>query len=217
MVRTYHERVPRLVDHVERRRMITDAVRRVIARAGLDAATFQSVAAEAGISVRLVQYYFGSKDELLRATHRAVIQAAAERFVGPPDPGSSALASPRAVLRTVLQMLLPLDADRRDDAVVLAAFHAAALTRADGSGDFLLGAPRVLVDVVAGQLARARGNTVEGGDSESDRELVLDAELVVAAVAGVTQGMLPGFYTDDEARDLVERLLDRVMGPDDAR
>ncbi|MGE2771299.1 TetR family transcriptional regulator [Rhodococcus sp. 1.20] len=55
--------MPRLVDHEVRQREITDAVRRVIVDGGLAAVTFQSVAAEAGISVRLVQYYFGTKRE----------------------------------------------------------------------------------------------------------------------------------------------------------
>lgn len=196
--------------------MITDAVRRVVARSGLEAATFQAVAAEAGISVRLVQYYFGSKDELLRATHRAVIESAAERFAGSrsghrPAPD----AGPRQTLRTLIELLLPLDAERRDDAVVLAAFHAGALTGGDESADFLLGAPRALVDVVAGQLARGRSDASGGADGAAppDRETVLDAELVVAAAAGITQGMVPGFYTPAQALALVDRLLDRVMGP----
>jgi len=205
--------MPRLVDHEERRRTITGAVRRVVARAGLEAATFQAVAAEAGVSVRLVQYYFGGKEELLRATHRAVIEDAGLRFGAGSPPREGPPPPPREVLRVVLEALLPLDAERRNDAVVLAAFHAASLTDPHGRAGFLLGAPGYLVDVVAGQLARARPDDHEGASDGT----TLDARLVVATVAGITQGMLPGFYSDDEARALVEQLLDRVLGPDDER
>ncbi len=62
--------MPRLVDHEVRRRQITDAVRRVIVTGGLEAVTFQSVAAEAGISIRLVQYYFGRSGSRVPATAR---------------------------------------------------------------------------------------------------------------------------------------------------
>ncbi len=64
--------MPKRVDHRERRREITDAVIRITLKGGLTAATFHEVAAEAGVSVRLVQYYFGTKDELLLATQRDV-------------------------------------------------------------------------------------------------------------------------------------------------
>ncbi len=41
----------------------------------------------------------------------------------------------------------------------------------------------------------------------------LDAELILAAAAGLAQGMLPGYGTAELALQLVERLLDRVLGP----
>ncbi|MEA3055126.1 MAG: hypothetical protein QOD30_558, partial [Actinomycetota bacterium] len=48
--------MPRKVDHRVRRREITDAVIRITLTGGLHTATFREVAAEAGVSVRLVQY-----------------------------------------------------------------------------------------------------------------------------------------------------------------
>src|SRR6476661_9337119 len=78
MVRVYHktdptvdqgygERVPKRVDHEERRRQIADALLRTAATRGLHATGMREVAAEAGVSLRLVQYYFGTKEELLLA------------------------------------------------------------------------------------------------------------------------------------------------------
>ncbi|WP_435736872.1 TetR family transcriptional regulator [Cellulosimicrobium sp. PMB13] len=209
--------MPRLVDHDERRRQITGAARRVVARDGLEAATFQAVAAEAGVSVRLVQYYFGNKEGLLLATHRAVIEDAAARFGG--GPGQRPAGGPRDVLRGILAALLPLDAERRADAVVLAAFHAAALTGSTVEARAMLGAPRALVDVVAALLLGARppgGDTQDPAEdpAEDDRAgTALDAELVLATAAGLVQGVLAGHYTPDAALALADHLLDRVLGP----
>lgn len=212
--------MPRRVDHEARRRQITDACRRVVARDGLEAATFQAVAAEAGISVRLVQYYFGNKHGLLVATHRAVIEGSAARF-GVGAPGGAEVDArveppgPRAVLRAVLAALLPLDDARRADAVVLAAFHAAALTNEAVTPEELRGAPRALVDLVAAQLRRDRGDAAGPGErSGPDAAARLDAELVLASAAGLTQGILAGHVTGETALAVVDRLLDHLVGVD---
>lgn len=203
--------MPRLADHEQRRRQITDAARRVVARDGLAAATFQSVAAEAGISVRLVQYYFGSKREFLLATHRAVAVDAGERFAG----RLAALGDdppPREVLRAVLGELLPTDADRRADAIVLDAFHSAALTGADVAVGDTVGAPRALVEIVAAQLRRADAGARPGADAEvpdSEPTTTNDAWLLVLAAAGLTQAMLVDPEVVSRADDLLDRLIDR--------
>ncbi|MEU4314459.1 TetR/AcrR family transcriptional regulator [Nocardia sp. NPDC024068] len=193
--------MPRLVDHEVRRREITDATRRVIVAGGLDAVTFQTVAAEAELSVRLVQYYFGTKREFLLATHRSVIQDAGARFAqrmsGLP-PG----AGPREFIRAVLTELLPLDDRRRGEAIVLGAFNTAAIAGRGISAEETLAAPRALVTIVAEQLRR-------GGSPDSAEP---NAELILAAVGGLAQGMLPGHYTAQSAVALVDHLLDLILG-----
>ena len=72
--------MPKRVDHELRRRQITDAVCRITVKGGLASATFREVAAEAGVSVRLVQYYFGTKDELMLSTQRHVARRATARI-----------------------------------------------------------------------------------------------------------------------------------------
>ncbi|WP_280268710.1 TetR/AcrR family transcriptional regulator [Nocardia wallacei] len=192
--------MPRLVDHEQRRREITGAMRRVIARGGLEAATFQSVAAEAGISVRLVQYYFGNKKELIRATFRAVIDDAATQFMRRVDT-LGADAGPRETLRTILLGLLPLDRGRRENAIVLAAFHAASLTGSEISDDQILGPPNLLVGVIAEQL-RTAGVSAEVVDR--------DAELIAVSITGLTQGLVSDLSIDPEI--FVDHLLDRTLG-----
>ncbi|MFC3964245.1 TetR/AcrR family transcriptional regulator [Nocardia jiangsuensis] len=199
--------MPRLADHEQRRKQITDATRRVIARDGLTAATFQSVAAEAGISVRLVQYYFGTKREFLIATHQAVVVDAGARL----GAGLTALgpdATPRDILRTTFAELLPLDDTRRDEVLILGAFQAAQLGRAEVENTIGNGPARYMVDAAAQQLARLR----KGTDARMET-ITLDAELLVAAVGGLAQGMLSGFATPEHAELLLDRLLDRLLPP----
>lgn len=43
-------------------------------------------------------------------------------------------------------------------------------------------------------------------------ELRSDAELILVAAAGLSQAVLPGHYAAAQAGDLVERLLERVLG-----
>ncbi|ORL76813.1 TetR/AcrR family transcriptional regulator [Prescottella equi] len=196
--------MPRLVDHDVRRREITSAVRRVIVDGGLEAVTFQSVAAEAGISVRLVQYYFGTKKEFLLATHRSVMQTAADRFMQRWE-ALGGDASPREAVSALLHELLPLDDTRREEAIVLGAFNTASISGIGITAEETLAAPRALVAVVAEQLRRV-------GPVATPVDPDLDAELILAAIGGIAQGMLPGHYTPKLAIDLVDRLLDRVLG-----
>ncbi|MFD7023124.1 TetR/AcrR family transcriptional regulator [Promicromonospora sukumoe] len=198
--------MPRLADHDQRRTQITDATRRVVARDGLGAATFQSVAAEAGISVRLVQYYFGTKRKFLLATHQAVVADAGARFTRRLEALGKDPA-PRDVIHAILVELLPTDDARRQDTVVLNAFHTAALTASDVVAEDTLGAPRYLVTAIADQLRRA------GSGGAADGAADLDAELIVAAASGLAQTLLVDASAGSRAHTLLDRLLDRLVGP----
>ncbi|MFF0529972.1 TetR/AcrR family transcriptional regulator [Nocardia amikacinitolerans] len=198
--------MPRLVDHEVRRRQITDAVRRVIVGGGLEAVTFQTVAAEAGFSIRLVQYYFGTKSEFLLATHRSVMEDAGARFTQ----RWTALgqdAAPREAIRAVLTELLPLDEQRREEAVVLGAFGTAAITGGGITAEETFAAPRALVTIVADQLRRA-----QHADGSGPRQPDLDAELILMTIGGLAQSMLQGYSTAQSATELVDHLLDHVLG-----
>ena len=59
--------MPRRVDHDQRRRQIGEALLRIANTRGLQHASMREVALEAQVSLRLVQYYFHTKDELLLA------------------------------------------------------------------------------------------------------------------------------------------------------
>ena len=117
-------------------------------------------------------------------------------------------ADPREAVQALLTELLPLDDRRREETIVLGAFAAAAVTGQGITADETLAAPRALVTLVAAQLERAEQTT--SGPATSPE---LDAELILVAVGGITQGMVQGHYTAQSAVELVGHLLDRVMLP----
>src|SRR5947207_3946704 len=115
--------MPKRVDHEARRREITDAVCRITVKGGLGAATFREVAAEAGVSVRLVQYYFGSKDALLLATQQYIAERAGARLTAM----AAKATTPRDRIRAILRSFVPVDDETRENMLMFVALHTAAL------------------------------------------------------------------------------------------
>jgi AcrR family transcriptional regulator len=117
--------MPRTVDVVERRAHVAAAARAVIARDGLDATSVRRVAAEAGSSTTVVTHYFADKQALLVAAVEDAYRTVSARMTAHLSSGSGGLAT----LRAVLLETLPLDGERADEARVLMAFWAMAVTR----------------------------------------------------------------------------------------
>lgn len=193
--------MPRRADHGLRRRQITDAARRVLIRDGLPAVTFQSVAAEADISVRLIQYYFGAKDVLLRAIHRATRDDGAEAF-------SDALARricgsdhPSAV-RALLLAALPDEPQRQADAIVLEAFRCAALTGSPIGVDDVGDGRHTLVTLLTERLQFA-----------GHKRAALDAEVLATLTCGLAADLTAELIDLDTAYDVVDRALDGMLQP----
>ncbi|MFG2894761.1 TetR/AcrR family transcriptional regulator [Streptomyces sp. NPDC048248] len=119
--------MPKIVDREERRREVVEAVFRVVARGGIQQATLQNVAAEAGLAVGSVRHYFDSHPELLTAAaremvHRVEARVQAQRdLLGPDD-------DPRDVAEEIAGQFLPLDAARADETAVWLEFAVAART-----------------------------------------------------------------------------------------
>ena len=83
------------------------AARRVIVRDGLGAVTVRTIAAEAGLSSGLVNYYFPDIDEL----YQTVYGDAVDRFATHRRRTVEAIADPRERLVAMVRSGLPVDAD----------------------------------------------------------------------------------------------------------
>lgn len=106
--------MPPPVDHEARRQQVAAIASRLLARAGLQAVTFRDIAREAGYSTAIVSHYFHNKRELLIYMFRSAAAGAVARVDGRHAEGGS--------LQECLEILLPLDEERRRDWQVWVAF-----------------------------------------------------------------------------------------------
>ncbi|WP_193106792.1 TetR/AcrR family transcriptional regulator [Brachybacterium sp. FME24] len=177
--------MPKRVDHEQRRREISEAARAVILRAGLAAATFGRIAQEAGCSVRLVQYYFGTKSDVLAAVRDAAMLRSAGRMraaVGQAQPGGAEHA------RIILLALLPRTPEQVEDARVLQAFHDASIR--DG------GSPPAAPAMLSAVLVDAAGLVEDSGGE-------LRAQALVALSGGLVGAVLSGEHSIDRAEEIL--------------
>lgn len=188
-----------------RRREILDAVIRITVKGGLGSATFREVAAEAGVSVRLVQYYFGTKDELLLASQRHVAAMSVARIRRLLERGSD---EPREVLRTIMGSFVPIDDETRDAMLMFVALFTASLLDPVLKRREAHEVPSSMRHAFADQLGRARLRTGVDVDQEALRLMVM--------VTGLAQGVLDGQLTADEAFAAIDYSLDRALRPHSA-
>ena len=192
--------MPKRADRDERVRQITDAVCRITIKGGLQAATFREVAAEAGVSVRLVQYYFGTKDQLLLATQRRVAERSVERIQRLRVGGSD---EPVEVLRTIMRSFIPVDDESRDAMLVFVALFTASLLDPVLKRPEAAAPPASMRSVFAEQLRRGRRRAGVDPDKE--------ALVLLVMVAGLSEGVLDGQITADEAFAVIDYSLGRAL------
>lgn len=192
--------MPKRVDHALRRRQIVDAVCRITLRGGLAAATFREVAAEAGVSVRLVQYYFGTKDQLLLSTHQHVAERATKRIT---ERVAATGDTPRAALRALLGSFIPTDDESRETMLLFAALHTAALVDPSLARDESLAVPRSLHAAITRHLRR--GKLRPGADPN------MEAAILAGLTPSLAQAVLDGLQTPEEANQILDYALDRAQ------
>ena len=205
----YGEPVPKRVDHEERRRQIADALLRTAAARGLHATGMREVAAEAGVSLRLVQYYFGTKEELLLSgmQHLAARfgEGAMTRIRRIKEAGRE--ASPRDVIAAILAEALPADDERRTFAVLNAAYFALALTDPALAIAPLVKNTNAVIDVVAAQLRAAQA----AGDTPAHLQPDAEALSLLAMSAGLGNSVLAGQSSLEQAQAVIDYHLDRLF------
>ena len=113
--------MPKEVDHPTRRRELADAACRVVARQGLNGTTLAQVATESGWSIGSIRHYFADKDQLVAAALWRIGERVDERIRGKVGDRMGL-----GELRIAALELLPLDAARREEALVHLAFMAQA-------------------------------------------------------------------------------------------
>ncbi|MFD3554709.1 TetR/AcrR family transcriptional regulator [Streptomyces goshikiensis] len=198
--------MPKRVDHEERRAQIAEALVRVAARRGLHAVGMRDVAAEADVSLRLVQYYFQTKENLLfyglqhLAAGLGARVAARLRAIGP-NPG------PRATVEALLMEALPTDGASREFHIVFTAYAALALTDEALAAQPFIENPNAAEDALTGLLRQAKdaGLTPPGTDPRTE------AIGLLAMSAGLGTSVLVGQRTQESAAGVLRHHLDRLF------
>lgn len=170
----------RTADHDARRRQIADAVRGVLAAEGFEAATVARVAREAGVSVGLVQHYFASKDALLVHTHADALARLEHRADEIVTAGERAGDPIRVMATACLQLVLPLDRERRADHAV----GVVMLARA-GVGPEVRRAAAAHHDRLRARLALAVANGTRCGEVDPGTDVDAAAHELWALVLGL--------------------------------
>jgi TetR/AcrR family transcriptional regulator, transcriptional repressor of bet genes len=150
--------MPKEVDHAARRRELADAACRVIARSGLAGTTLADVAEESGWSIGSIRYYFPNKDELIASALWRIGERVDER-IRRRTAGGMTIDD----LRAAAAELLPLDAERREEALVHLAFLAEAAI-VPALAEAAEGAAQRLQEPLAARIAHA----ARAGDLSAD-------------------------------------------------
>ncbi len=196
--------MPKLADHEQRRRQIAEAVWRIASTRGLEDVSLRKVAAEAGVSLRLVQYYFGTRNDLLLGALEILNKEFENRTRQDVPEG----ATPREILRAMLVGMLPLDDDRRTRYLVHLAYFVRSLADPDLAAAFEASPPeleRLTVDLL--------GWGRDRGEVDSGLELLPEAELLLSSIDGLQTSIILRQRTPEAAIALIDRQLDRLFSP----
>lgn len=160
---------------------------------GLHHCGFREVAAEAGVSVNLVQYYFPTKEALLLGGLVHVRTLISERFVSLPR-------EPKARVRGLLESVLPTDEAGTDLYRVHAAYAALAFTDPALAAQPHAAGPDELLPELTDLLTEL-----------AVPEPKLVATGLLALCTGLSAYLTSGFLTADDALRTLHAELDRVL------
>lgn len=190
--------MPRTADHDARRTQIIDGLVRVAGRDGLHAVTMRAVAAEAGVSLRLVQYYFETKARLMNAALERLERQSHERWAarleGLRDP------SPREVVEALVAEALPTDPESRVFHQVWTSYAVLAMTEPPMAAQPFVEGPDRLERQITGILAGA-------GAADPETE----AARLLALAHGLGTSVLVGRRSAESAMRILRRHLDELF------
>ncbi|NLU70409.1 TetR/AcrR family transcriptional regulator [Streptomyces sp. HNM0574] len=196
----------RRVDHDERRGEIAAALVRVAGRRGLHAVRMRDTAEEAGVSVRLVQYYFDTKEKLLHHGLQYLAdefgrRVAARLAEAGEDPG------PREKIDALLMVSLPADEESRTFHLVWTSYAVLAVTDEALAAQPFLSRPDAAEDLVAGLLEEAAGQ----GLTEPGLDARTEAVALLALSAGLGTAVLSGQRDPGSAAAVLRHQLGRLF------
>ncbi|WP_326575349.1 TetR family transcriptional regulator [Streptomyces sp. NBC_00481] len=202
--------MPRRVDHTQRRTEIAEALVRVAGRQGLHAVGMRDVAAEAGVSLRLVQYYFETKEKLLLFGLELLAERFGERVADrlrAAGDGAGTGTGPRATVEALLMAALPTDEESRTFHQLYTSYAVLSMTDPSLAAQPFIRRPDAAEDALTGLLRRARDEDLlwPGADPR------LEAIGLLAMSAGLGTSVLVGQRGQEAATEVLEHHLNRLF------
>ncbi|MGC0343844.1 TetR/AcrR family transcriptional regulator [Streptomyces sp. SLBN-8D4] len=203
--------MPKRVDHAERRTEIAEALVRVAARRGLHAVGMREVAAEADVSLRLVQYYFQTKEKLLLFGLELLAQRFGER-VSARLRAAGDSPGPRAMVEALLMAALPTDDESRTFHHLYTSYAVLAVNDPALAAQPFIKNPDAAEDALAALLRQAR----EAALLEPGVDVQSEAAGLLAMSAGLGTSILVGQRSPESATAILDHHLNRVFRTGDA-
>ncbi|MEL5961245.1 TetR/AcrR family transcriptional regulator [Streptomyces sp. CLV115] len=200
--------MPKRVDHEERRGQIAEALVRVAGRRGLHAVGMRDVAAEAGVSLRLVQYYFGTKEKLLLYGLRHLTDRFTAR-VGDRLRATGENPGPRATAEALLLTSLPTDEESRTFHLLYSSYAILSVTDEVLAAQPFIDSPDAAEDALTGLLRQAQ----EDGLADPGVDARTEAVSLLAMAAGMGTSVLVGQRPVESAAGVLRHHLDRIFTP----
>lgn len=194
------------VDHEERRTQIAEALLRIADTQGLQSASMRAVAAEAGVSLRLVQYYFTTKEALLLdalARLQSQLHARMNTWIA----AAGTPPTPRSVITAILSCIVPTDAESSRIARTYNGYYTLVLSDPDVLEKHGAAQPAVLEGFLAKQIRAAQ----ETGEISADTNPEMAAAGLLAMVNGLGSSVLGGQRTGEEALTILRYYLDTTL------
>ncbi|WP_188782419.1 TetR/AcrR family transcriptional regulator [Nocardioides phosphati] len=173
-------------------RRVADAAVSVVAREGFDLLSVRSVAREAGVSGGAVQHHFATRADLLLAAFAQTVESISARLAATELDGKV-----HEVLHRLCEQALPLDEERRREAIVWVTLSAAAASHPD-----LAAAHRRGLVAFTDLVADIIDSSHRGGEVPESVDPRAAAAVLVAVVDGLT---LQGIVEESTDLDAVLR------------
>ena len=200
--------MPRTVDHDERRSMILEAFVTVAVREGLHAVSMRSVAAEAGISLRLVQYYFKTKTGLMQAGLTMLDRLSNERWANRAA-NFQKPSTATEILKALFVEALPTDSRRRDFHLLWMSYAVLGMTDAEIANCVFIEGPNQLLQRIASLLKQGQATGEFGAELGADSE----AAILLGLLHGLGTAVMIGLQSGETALELLHLHLNRLMKP----
>jgi TetR/AcrR family transcriptional regulator, transcriptional repressor of bet genes len=199
--------VPKKIDHQARRLELTEALWRITRREGWDAISLRKVAAEAGVSMGMVQHYFTTKDEMLRFAIEMIEEdvraRVRERVAKLPQPHT-----PRLLVWTVLSEMIPRPTRRTTEIEAAEIFMRRFMLSPESKARFAASGGQ-LRTAIRDQILLSRKDSGPRAEADADR----DAGGLVALLNGLMFDFVTGEQTADGALAAMRAQIEFVFGP----